>query len=183
MMESNTYLLVYFQNILQKWQLFIMTSKNLAFSTTVCQNHFSGLSIFEKYIPIWYSNYTHKPTKHTTFSRIFELFLLKTECNLPQWEWRTARVQKATSVPKLVQTNGTIKAGICSRETNLSAVKNLTWSPLLWTAVVAKKWDGIKELLVFGIFEIKVWFLLKFFKPQRIACCLNNDEVNILKIS
>ena len=105
------------------------------------------------------------------------------ECNLPQWEWRTARVQKATSVPKLVQTNGTIKAGICARETNLSAVHNLTWSPLLWTAVVAKNCDGIKVLLVFGIFEIKVWFLLKFFKPQRIACCLNNDEANILEIS
>ena len=27
---------LYFQNILQKWQLFIMTSKNLAFSTRVC---------------------------------------------------------------------------------------------------------------------------------------------------
>ena len=70
-----TYLLVYFQNILQKWQLFIMTSKNLAFSTRVCKNHFSGLSIFEKYIPIWNSNYRHKPTKHTTFSRIFSCFL------------------------------------------------------------------------------------------------------------
>ena len=63
--EIEYYLLVYFLNSLQKWQLFIMTSKNLASSTRVCKNHFSGLSIFEKCIFGIQITHTNQPsTQH-----------------------------------------------------------------------------------------------------------------------
>ena len=82
MMKSNTYLLVSFLNSLQKWQLFIMTSKNLASSTRAFKNHFSGLSMYQYLINTYLVFKLHTQSKDTTFSRIFELFLLKTDLSV-----------------------------------------------------------------------------------------------------
>ena len=73
--EIEYYLLVYFLNSLQKWQLFIMTSKNLAFSTRVCKTHFSGLSIFEKYI--FGIQITHTNQAHNIFTNFWAVSFKK----------------------------------------------------------------------------------------------------------
>ena len=58
---------------------------------------------------------------------------------MPQWEWRTARVQNMASVMGVVTTKGTMQAGTWARLTNLSADHILTWSPeLCLTEEVAK---------------------------------------------
>ena len=94
---------------------------------------------------------------------------------LPQWECKTAKVQKIASVIKVVWIKGTIKAGICKTETPRSMVHILTWSPeLLLTALVAKSCClATKDPLA-----VNKGFLMTIFCMQR-NCCLIKVVANI----
>ena len=94
---------------------------------------------------------------------------------LPQWECKTAKVQKIASVKKVVWIKGTIKAGICKTETPRSMVHILTWSPeLLLTALVAKSCC----LPTKDPFAVNKGFLMTIFCMQR-NCCLIKVVANM----